>query len=316
MATPIGFVGLGAMGGAIVRRLSNRLARVTAFDTTPAQFALKRDHGKSGEWTPSDSAKFGETVSDCALGTEGAAKVLCLCLPTSQLVETSVEDFLSELDSKNATWRGTIVDFTSGDYAVTQKIASRLRERGIEMVDAAVSGGPPGAAAGTLSVMVGGDPAAVEKVRPFLDELGSVIHLGPVGSGHAVKSVNNCLNTTHLLVAAEGLAALTKMGVDPSAALEAINKGSGRSLQTERRIPDHVLTRKFAYDFKLGHMLKDVRLCNKLLERQLPQAEIMPVTQRLVERSVEEFGFDADYTEVVRTVEKAAGVEIVGKVVP
>ncbi|CAE8641168.1 unnamed protein product, partial [Polarella glacialis] len=152
-----------------------------------------------------------------------------------------------------------IVSCTSGEPAVTRRLAQSLKERyGIDFLDAPVSGGPKGAAAGTISCMVGADDeAAAQRALPVLRSFtGKIVRCGPAGSGHAVKAVNNAMNVTHLLLGVEGLLALQRFGVDPAVALEAINSSSGRSLQTEQRIPQEVLTGRFDYGFKLPLMAK------------------------------------------------------------
>merc|ERR1719413_344446 len=110
------------------------------------------------------------------------------------------------------------------------------------------------------------DDAAAERVMPVIQSFSKkVVRCGPVGAGHAVKAVNNALNVTHLLLGHEGLLALQRMGVDPSVAVEAINGSSGRSLQTEVRLPKEVLSREFAYGFKLPGIVKDCRIASGLL---------------------------------------------------
>merc|ERR1719373_683046 len=110
--------------------------------------------------------------------------------------------------------------------------------------------------------MLGADENEVaERVLPVLQAFAKkVVRCGPTGAGHAVKAVNNALNVTHLLLGAEGLLALQRLGVDPDVALDAINGSSGRSLQTQGRLPQEVLSRKFAYGFKLPLMAKDCRI--------------------------------------------------------
>jgi len=134
---------------------------------------------------------------------------------------------------------------------------------------------------------------------------------GPAGSGMAVKCVNNMLNTTHLLVAAEGLLALTKMGIKPSVALACINSSSGRSLQTQERMPQEVLSRRFGYGFKLGLMRKDCETAKTVLDEQLGEAAVLlPRTAGLLRAAEERFGTNADYTEAVRLFEEEAGALI------
>merc|ERR1712151_226233 len=99
--------------------------------------------------------------------------------------------------------------------------------------------------------------------------------------GHAVKAVNNACNVSYLLCIHEGLLALKKMGVDPTAALSVINKSSGRSLMSEVRVPDEIITGNFNYGFKLGLMAKDVNIATDLMDEYFPEAQVYRRTQKV-----------------------------------
>lgn len=291
----VGFIGLGAMGVPIVQNLA-KTSEVHVWARRPDCAAALAD-GCTGV-VPAESV--------AAL----AARVdtLLLCLPSSAEVSAIVEEALPALR------RGSlVVDCTSGDPSVTRAVGARLAERGVRLVDCPVSGGPAGAAAGTLTTMVGGAASDIAEVRPVLERYcANVKHVGPLGAGHAVKSINNVLNTAHLLVAAEGLAALKAFGVAPEVALDAINASSGRSLQTEVRFPKEVLTGDFAYGFQLGLMEKDVKIAKGLLQDHYAGATLLPEVARLMSAAAADpaIGPDVDYTQVVRTVERKAGVEL------
>jgi 3-hydroxyisobutyrate dehydrogenase len=207
-----------------------------------------------------------------------------------------------------------VVDATSGDPAISIKIAKILSANDISFVDCPVSGGPAGAKEARLTSMMGGSAEARTKAREIISQTfskyGKVVDVGPVGSAHATKSINNCLNATHLLVAAEGLLALKAFGVEPSVALEVINNSSGRSLQTQKRVPEKVLTRSFDYGFKLGLMHKDVAIANGLLDEHFKSATVMRETMKLLTAAKSRFGLDADYTEIVKELETRAGLSL------
>ena len=113
-----------------------------------------------------------------------------------------------------------------------------MNASGVSFLDCGVAGGPAGAKAGNLAAMVGGDEAKLNEVMFVLENvMGKIVHIGPSGAGHAVKSVNNTLLAAHIWVAYEGLLTLAKLGVPMENALAAINSASGRSLVTEERIP-------------------------------------------------------------------------------
>jgi len=301
------FVGAGPMGGAILHRLCKQsMAQFQVFDLDTSNYEVSRKYKYSDlPWHIKEDCATHDTFLDCIAGST----ILMTCLPNSFVVSQVMEELLDIGPTKIRHW----VDFTSGDAMMSKKIASLLETKDIQFVDAAVSGGPDGAAAGTLSVMVGASKQeAFEKMEPFLTAIGTPVHCGFAGSGHAVKAVNNILNMTHLLAAAEGLAALTKFGVNPEKALEAINRGSGASKQTQIRIPEEVLTRKFKYNFQLGLMEKDVRQALKLVQQEYPTAypSILASTLKANEDATERYGYSADYTEGVRLFEDLTGTKI------
>jgi len=236
----------------------------------------------------------------------GRATVLVICLPTSAEDAALVEQVAPHMAAGSC-----VVSCTSGEPAASQRLAtSLLRGHGVHFLDAPVSGGPRGAAAGSLTVMLGAsDEGAAERVLPVIQTFaGKVVHCGPVGAGHAVKAVNNALNVTHLLLGAEGLLALQHFGVDPGVALEAINGSSGRSLQTEQRLPQEVLTGRFAYGFKLPLMAKDCRIASGVLKEGFPNGTLLAAATELVLRAAAEEPEDADYTRVVQTLERSSGM--------
>src|SRR5262249_1899671 len=148
---------------------------------------------------------------------------------------------------------------TSGDPATSRRIAATLAEKEVGFLDAPVSGGVKGAESGTLTVMIGGDAATLEKVRPVLEGFGKkLVHCGDVGAGDAVKAVNQALLAIHILSAGEGLVALSRLGVKPEVALDVINSSSGRSNSSMNLFPERVLGRKFPRTFRLALMDKDI----------------------------------------------------------
>merc|ERR1711879_136412 len=142
---------------------------------------------------------MGEAIK--SIEEAGAANVIFCCLPDSDVVLDVMGVLTPSLQAGS-----TIVDCTSGDPAKTRAMSESLASASCQLVDAPVSGGPAGAKAGTLTTMVGGEVPAVAGVTPLLSTFcKNVKHIGPVGSGHSVKAINNALNTTHLAMAAEGL---------------------------------------------------------------------------------------------------------------
>jgi 3-hydroxyisobutyrate dehydrogenase len=204
-----------------------------------------------------------------------------------------------------------LIDCTSGDPASSRRIAARLAERGIAFIDAPVSGGVSGAEGGVLTVMCGGDDVTFARARPVLEAFGKkIVLVGPVGSGHALKAVNNALLAVHIWSAAEGLAALCKAGVKPSAALDVINASSGRSNTSENLVPQRVVTRAFPRTFRLALLEKDVAIAADFLrEQRIPSAVIQQVAE-LFRLARHELGEDADHVEAAKLIEQWGDVII------
>jgi 3-hydroxyisobutyrate dehydrogenase len=174
-----------------------------------------------------------------------------------------------------------------------------------------VSGGTSGAEAGTLTVMCGGDDDAFARARPAFEAFGKkIVLVGPVGAGHALKAVNNAFLAVHIWSAAEGLAALARAGVKPSAALDVINASSGRSNTSENLIPQRVVTRAFPRTFRLALLEKDVAIAADFLrEQRVPSAVIQQVAE-LFRLARHELGEEADHVEAVQLLERWSNVTI------
>jgi 3-hydroxyisobutyrate dehydrogenase len=227
----IGLVGLGRMGAAMAGRLAATGAEVAGFDQDPAKGGL-----------PDISAV--------------AAPVVILSLPEEAAVAAVLGALLPALP------RGAVIADTSTlSPLASRDFAARAASAGVFYIDAPVSGGPAGAAAGTLTVMLGGEAAAIEAARPALERIAArLVHVGPAGAGQVAKLVNNLLVATHLVAAAEALRIGEAAGVPADALLPVVNAASGRSAATEVNLPRWVLSGTFDSGFSTGLMRKDVRL--------------------------------------------------------
>ena len=249
-----GFVGLGNMGA----QLANKLQGATP--------SLVRVWDMSADAVQQHAETYG-TAPTVKLSDLGDCDVVSLCVPS---LKQSREVCTTLVEDGGLASGAVIIDHTSGDPLETRALSEFLKEHGVTYLDAPVSGGPAGAAAGTLACMVGhpeGESATVDACVNAI--AGKVVYLDTVGSGNAVKAVNNLLNSTHLIIASQCMEALDTYGVDVSKAIEAINGSSGRSLQTEVRIPVEVLPDRYNYGFNLGLMHKDVRQCRGFLDAVL-----------------------------------------------
>ena len=289
------FIGLGAIG--------RPMARHVASGTTLAVW--NRTRSKAAEFATETGARDAATVADAADGVD----FFMTCLPTSQ----QVEQVLFGTGDAAAHLRPgcVVIDCTSGDPATSRKIADRLAANGIAFIDAPVSGGVVGAEAGKLTVMVGGDAGVLERARGILDLFtAKIVHCGAVGTGDAVKAVNNALLAVHVWSTAEGLAMLTKLGVDPAVALDVINSSSGRSNSSINLFPQRVLNRSFPRTFRIALLDKDVRIATGIASETGTPADLLDVTSRLFAEAHRELGEEADHVEAVKVVEQRAGTII------
>lgn len=288
----LAFLGLGDIGTPMATRLA-RTCELTVWNRTRA---------KADTFAAQHGVTSAPTIADAVRG----AQIVASCLPTSPDVESLLGQAIPALE-KGAVW----VDFTSGDPAGSRRIAARLATAGVSFMDAPVSGGVAGAEAGTLTIMIGGSEADLERVRGMLDSVGQkVVLCGPVGSGDAVKAVNNALLAVHLWSAGEGLAALKSAGVSPGVALDVINASSGRSNASMNLIPQRVITRKFPRTFRLALLDKDVGIAAQFARDERTPAPVLQLTAELMRIAHSELGEQADHAEMLKVVEEWTGQEI------
>jgi 3-hydroxyisobutyrate dehydrogenase len=292
----IGFVGLGNMGIPMARRLVEAGYAVRSYDVS----VDARERAGEG----------GIPVAQ-SLGEVAASDTVVLMLPSSAIVQLVVDDpeFTTSVRAGSL-----VVDMGSSEPAGTRAVSAQLAALGVGMLDAPVSGGVGGAEAGRLTIMVGGSTEDVDEATPWLAVLGRPVHVGPIGSGDAVKALNNLLSAAHLWVTSEAMLVGQRFGIDPQVMPEVFNASSGRSGSTENKWPNYVLPGGYDSGFALQLMLKDMRIATQL-------ARECGLPSRLGESAVELWdeaasGLDpaADHTEVARYLEKWAGrrVEPVG----
>ena len=297
MDSAIGFIGLGQMGARMAARLVASGARVVAFDVDAVALARLVDLGA----TPATSA------ADVA---SQALVVLC-SLPRPDIVEVVM---LGPDGIATGSAVEVVIDLSTTGSAKIAEIAAALAERQIDLVDAPVSGGVGGAEAGTLTLMVSGNPAAVARVDPILRLLGDKIFVmgDAPGLGQKMKLVNNMLVAAHALAAFETLVMGAKSGLDPVRMVEVVNASSGRSFITTDKIPQCVLPRTFPPRFATELLLKDVKLGMAEAAAIGCNMPVMARTLELIEQAMAEGDPHADYTALIRYFERRAGVELSG----
>ncbi len=288
--TTVGFVGLGHMGLPMTGHLVRAGYDVRGYDADPAaRERYAAEHGVAA-------------VSSLAAAAEGASAVV-LMLPSSPIVRSVLlDEGLLEAMAPG----GIVVDMGSSEPTETRRLAVEAEARGVQLVDAPVSGGVRGAVQGTLTVMVGGPERQVAACLPLLKTLGgTVLRVGPVGAGHALKALNNLLSATTLLASYEALQVGMRFGLDPQLMLDAINVSTGRSYSTDYKIPTFVLPRTYAAGFALRLMVKDLRIATALARATGTPLELGHLTADLWERAAAELPEDADHTEIARWLDEA-----------
>ncbi len=277
----VGFVGLGRMGAPMATRLAEAGYQVQGYDVSEAAARI---------WAERAGTRPAAGLSAVAAG----AAAVILMLPDSAVVRR----VLAGLVLAPGT---VVVDMSSSEPLVTRELAAELGRDGVTLVDAPVSGGVAGAVSGKLTIMTGGTPGDVQRVRPLLDVLGArVVHVGGVGAGHAVKALNNLLSATHLLATSEAMAAAAEFGLDVPTVLGAINTSSGRSGSTETKWPDFIVPGTFDSGFSLRLMLKDMRIALGLAEAAGTPARLAAAATGLWSEAAQALPADADHTEIAR----------------
>ena len=236
------------------------------------------------------------SAADAARG----AGVLITMLPDGDAVRDAV------LDALPALRRGAVVvDTSSSDPAGTLVLGKVLKANGVGMVDAPVSGARFAAKDGTLAIMAGGERRAFNKVLPVLKRMGTqIFHVGPLGAGHAVKALNNYLGAAGTLAGFEALLIAERFGLDPKSMIAAINASTGRNSTTVRKIPQDILTGRFASGFKLGLMTKDVGIAADLARSLRLDVPFLRETLRHWKAAQKAMPRNADHTEIYKYQKK------------
>lgn len=249
MGLRIGVIGLGNMGGGMAATLAGKGFTVSGFDLSATALA-------------NAAAKGVQPVEDRAQ-LIGAVDVLILSLPKAEHVEAVCLDAGGILDVGNAGL--IVVDTTTSTAQASRKVAAALKAKGIGFIDAPVSGGPKGAATGTLSMVIGAEDDDLLRAMPVLEGMsGTRVHIGKTGAGNVAKIANNMLAACHLISTAEAMSMAAKAGVDPEKLLQGLNAGSGRSGATQVMFPSWVLNKAYDSGFTMGLMRKDVGLASEL----------------------------------------------------
>jgi 3-hydroxyisobutyrate dehydrogenase-like beta-hydroxyacid dehydrogenase len=278
------------------RRVLGAGNTLVAYDVNPEALARLVQAGAESASSPKDVAS--------------RAQKICLSLPISPIVEAVC---LGENGIVDGAAAGTIViDLTSGNPPHTARLHAQLAEKDIHLIDAGVSGGLPGAEAGTLGIMVGGDASVYEACLPVLRAIGkNIYYMGQSGAGHLTKALNNYCAAANYLAACEAITVATKAGLDPVKVVDAINASSGQSFATTHRFPNFVLPGDFTHagGMAMELMTKDVTAAlatGKEVGVPMPLAGLVQQLYHLAEAMLSS---KAPNQSAVKLYEQWAGVE-------
>jgi 3-hydroxyisobutyrate dehydrogenase len=298
-STQIGFIGLGNMGCPMASRLVVAGYSLSVYDLkSEVQANFLKDRSATGMDTPAEVAKSsdliitmlpdGKAVSAVVLGAEGSEGML---------------------DAMSA---GTIlIDMSSSSPTGTKKLGQLLASREILMIDAPVSGGVPKAQSGELSIIAGGKAEVVERCRPIFQVLGSrIFHSGPLGSGHAVKALNNMCSAAGLIAAAEVLLVGQKFGINPGVMNDILNASTGRNNSTENKMAQYVFSRSFSSGFSIDLMVKDLTTATDLAREMGIPALFSSACRELWVAAQSGLESGVDHTGVVRWFEELAQLRL------
>jgi 2-hydroxy-3-oxopropionate reductase len=297
VAAKIGFIGLGIMGKPMAKNLLNAGNELVVYDIVPEPVT---------EVVAAGAAK-GESCADVAAKTD----FIVTMLPDGPDVEAAV---LGEGGVLEGAKSGSVlVDMSSINPLVSQKVGAACAEKGVQFLDAPVSGGEPKAIDGTLAIMVGGDAAAFEAAKPILECMGASVTLtGAVGAGNVTKLANQIIVACNIAAMGEALALATKAGLDPDTVFQAIKGGLAGSTVLNAKAP-MVCSRNFQPGFRINLHQKDLRNTLQAAESLQVPLPITSVVQQMLVSLINGGKGDLDHSAIVQYTEQNADIEIAKK---
>jgi len=294
VSSKIGFIGLGIMGRPMARNLLKAGHKLWVFDVVPASVEELKKAG----------AASGSSAKDVAERTD----IVITMLPDGPDVDKAVLGPNGVLEGAR---RGSIiVDMSSISPLVSQKVGKACEERGVDFIDAPVSGGEPKAVDGTLAIMVGGDEKVFGKVKGILQTMGSSVTLtGPIGAGNVTKLANQIIVACNIAAMGEALVLATRAGLDPEVVFNAIKGGLAGSTVLNSKAP-MVIARNFKPGFRIRLHQKDLRNALLAAEEMKVPLPLTSLVQGTLMSLMNEGKGDLDHSAIVTALEKMAGIEI------
>jgi len=294
----IGFIGLGNMGRPMTTRLSGAGHRLLMLD-------LDRTV------TESLATELGQQAAASLPAIGAACDVVITMLPDGRTVRRVL---LGEDDDGKGAVAGSlkqgaiVIDMSSSSPVGTRELGERLAKMGVRLVDAPVSGGVRRGVDGTLAIMVGGDPDAIEAVRPVFAPMGKPMVAGGLGAGHAIKALNNYVSAAGLLAACEAVRAGTRFGLEPATIVDIINASTGVNNSTLVKMKPFVLSGSYADGFGLALMAKDLRTALEVADATGMQTALADTVVRAWNDAEQRLGATADATVHHTAIDRYLGL--------
>ncbi len=281
----VAFIGVGSMGAPMAACIARAGHVLTVYDSVRERAErVATEHG----------CQVARRLDGLA-----AADFVVTMLPTGQMVR---DLYLREGLALKLSRGAIAIDMGSSDPVGTRDLGAALAASGITLIDAPVSGGVPRALQGTLTIMIGGDDAiAIARARPLLSAMGDrLFDTGGLGSGHAMKALNNFVAAAGFAACAEALLAGQRFGLDPARMVEILNVSTGRSFLTDLVLREHVVDGRFATGFQLGLLAKDVRIAADLAHELRLDAPLVRLVSERFETARDMLGYTRDHTEAIK----------------
>ena len=276
----VGFIGLGAMGSVMAPLIVKAGYHVFGYDI----------HTKIDK---SSGIKQVSNIRDLS-----NLDVIIFMLPDGKIVA----DVTDELLQNNI--KSILIDMSSSDPRDTKQLGKKLKIKNIKFLDAPVSGGVSRAKIGELMIMAGGNEDHIESVQELLSVMGKVQYAGPLGSGHAIKALNNYVSAAGLIASFEALAAARSFGIEPDNFLKIINGATGKNNTTEVKLDKFVISEKFNSGFALDLMVKDVSIADSLIKDLSADKPLSENVSNYLSKSLAELGENSDHTEVYKVLKR------------
>jgi 3-hydroxyisobutyrate dehydrogenase len=291
--TPVAFLGLGTMGSAMAANIARAGFPLTVWNRTPGR--------------GSDLDDLDVTVAPTAAAAVGEADIIVLCVSDTP----DVESVLFGVDGviHGARSGALVIDCSTIAPSGAWDFAARLRERGLAMIDAPVSGGSEGARNATLTIFVGGDADDVERARPILGALGRTItHVGPIGAGQAVKAVNQVIIAGTYLGVAEGMVLAIKAGLDVDQVVEALGGGAAQSWVLANR-SGRMIDNDYPLGFKVALHRKDLGIALELAAQLGVTLPVSGLAAQLESGLIGSGHGDEDMSALARSIRGLSGLD-------